>query len=387
MPFKHSRTKIERGLYKSGQVYWACATPRGSRTARWRRIGPVGVQEARRARDLFVYETRSNPTTLSIKRVTVKQLADEWFARLDELEAAGELRPRTVNSYKDGIRLHVLPKWASRDARSIDADDLVGWHEQQRHLGATAWSIRARWMGLRGLLGHAARVGYITANPCETLTRRERPKPGRSRTRYLSETDIQQLLDHSNGDELAINATLVFSGLRVSELLGLTWADIDFKTNVMRVRSQMSRQGHRAPLKTEAAARDVIMMSQLANLLRARRLASTFSADDDLVIGNGIGRTLGYTRLRKAFAAAATKASVDGATPHTCRHTFASILIDGGASVEFVAQQLGHASTKTTWDIYVHLFRARDQAETARHELDAAFGHMLSCIGREAADE
>ena len=104
-------------------------------------------------------------------------------------------------------------------------------------------------------------------------------------------------------------------------------------------------------------------------------------------ITNGVGRTLGYTRLRKAFAGAATRARVTSVTPHTCRHTFASILIHQRSSVEFVSDQLGHASTKTTWDIYVHLFRARDQAADAKRELDAAFGHMLRTFGEEPSDE
>ena len=386
MPFKHERIKIERGLYRRGSVSWACATPRGQRNASWKRIGPVGIQEARRARDLFIYEVRSSTKPGSAKRITVRELSVRWFARLDELEAAGELRPRTVTSYKDGIRLHVIPRWGSRDVRSLNADDLVLWHEAQRTTDATSWSIRARWMALRGLLAHATRAGYIASNPCDALTRRERPKPGRARTRYLSENDIECLLGNSQQDALVINATLIFSGLRVSELLGLTWADIDFAHSLIHVRRQMSRRGERVSLKTDAGEREVILMNQLANLLRARKLAARFSAEQDLVIGNGVGRTLGYTRLRKTFSAAAGKAGLEDVTPHTCRHTFASILIDQGASVEFVSQQLGHASTKTTWDIYVHLFRAREQADAARRELDTAFGHMLRVIGEDTPD-
>jgi integrase len=179
---------------------------------------------------------------------------------------------------------------------------------------------------------------------------------------------------------------LVFSGARVSELLGLSWSEIDFKQHVLRIRYQMSRKGKRSPVKTEAGKRDVILMDELGRLLRARKVAARFSRDEDLVIGNGVGRTLGSSRLRKAFAKAANDAKIAGATPHTCRHTFASILIDRGASVEFVSDQLGHASTKTTWDIYVHLFRAREQAADAKRELDAAFGHMLRTVGEEPFD-
>jgi len=145
----------------------------------------------------------------------------------------------------------------------------------------------------------------------------------------------------------------------------------------IHVRFQMSRRGERVPLKTEAGRRDVILMDGVAHRLRKHRLATRFSTDRDLVIVNGVGRTLGYSRFRKAFAGAKDVAGLDDVTPHTCRHTFASILIDQGCDVEFVSQQLGHASTKTTWDLYVHLFRAREHADAARRDLDAAFGRML----------
>ena len=101
-------------------------------------------------------------------------------------------------------------------------------------------------------------------------------------------------------------------------------------------------------------------MDELAHRLRKHRLAARFSADADLIVGNGVGKTLGYTRLRTTLQPRLVRRRSDDVTLHTCRHTFASILIDQGADVEFVSDQLGHSSTKTTWDIYVHLFRARD---------------------------
>jgi integrase len=376
------RVRVERGLYRVDTTYWACATPSGQRTARWLKLGPVGVQEARRLRDEFAYKLKSGQLSPSARRVSVRDAAELWFSHLDELVAAGELRPRTVASYKDGVRLHLLPRFGSRPVSSIGPEDLVLWHETQRRAGAATWSIRARWMGVRGLLGHAARTGLIVTNPCDVLVRRERPKPGRPKDRFLAPNEIHALVAKAQGIASLVVPLLLFSGVRAAELLGLTWNDIDFEQRVIQVRCQMSRQGKRTLLKTDAGRRNVILMNELADRLRKRRLAARFSDDHDLIVGNGIGKTLGYTRLRKAFAAAAFEANVDGVTLHTCRHTFASILIDQGADVEFVSDQLGHASTKTTWDIYVHLFRAREHAEAARRDLDAAFGPML-----RAADE
>ncbi len=115
-----------------------------------------------------------------------------------------------------------------------------------------------------------------------------------------------------------------------------------------------------------------MLMEELAQRLRKRRLASHFSQDHDLVLVNGIGKTLGYARLLRAFSDATEAAELRGVTPHTCRHTFASILIDQGATIEFVSDQLGHATNKTTWDIHVHLLRRRERADTARRELNSS---------------
>ncbi|HET9105362.1 MAG TPA: tyrosine-type recombinase/integrase [Solirubrobacteraceae bacterium] len=381
MARKHKRVAVERGLYRAGDVWWACATPKGQRNARWLRVGDVGIQEARRARDEFAYKLNAGHTPARARRLTVDEVQDDWFAHLDELQVAGELRPRTVASYKDGVRLHFMPTFASRQLASITPDDFVDWHDNQRRSGAAAWSIRARWMGIRGLFGYAARTGLILANPCDLLVRRERPKPGRAKQRYLTTDEMRNLLQRASGQGSTVIPLLLFSGLRASEVLGLTWSEIDFADQVIRVRHQMSRTGERVPVKTDAGRRDVILMDELAQVLRKRRLAARFSQPEDLVLGNGVGNTLGYTRLLRAFSEAADAAELRGVTPHTCRHTFASILIDQGATVEFVSDQLGHATTKTTWDIYVHLFRRREHAETARQELNAAFGPMLRSVG------
>lgn len=380
---KPRRVRVERGLYRIGGSWWACVTPKGQREARWRKLGDVGRLEARRLRDEFAYAVHSGTAPSQPRRMAVRDAITAWFEQLDELERSDQLRARTVASYKDGVRLHFAPEFASRQISSITPDDLVAWHERQRRSGAAAWSVRARWMGIRGLFGYAARTGIIAANPCDLLTRRERPKPGKAKDRYLTEAEMQLLIEKATGDGAMIVALLLFSGLRASEALGLVWGEIDFAQSVIRLRHQMSRQGERIAVKTHAGRRDVILIDQLAKILRKRRLAAPFSRDADLVLGNGIGNTLGYTRFLRAFSAAVDASQLSGVTPHTCRHTFASILIDQGASVEFVADQLGHATTKTTWDIYVHLFRRREHADSARRHLDAAFGPMLRAVNQQ----
>jgi hypothetical protein len=125
MARKEARRRIERGLYRCGDVYWACATPPGQRRAQWLKLGAVGIMEARRRREEFAYKLASGGLPAARKRMTVLEAADDWFRDLDGLVAAGQLRPRTVRSYKDGVRLHVLPTLASRQIGSIGPEDLL----------------------------------------------------------------------------------------------------------------------------------------------------------------------------------------------------------------------------------------------------------------------
>jgi integrase len=221
MARKAKRVAVERGLYRAGAVWWACATPKGQRTARWLRLGDVGIQEARRLRDEFAYKLNCGHTSARARRLTVRELQAAWFDHLDELEANAELRPRTVASYKDGVRLHFTPALGSRQLASITPDDLVDWHERQRRSGAATWSVRARWMGIRGLFGYAARTGLIASNPCDLLVRRERPKPGKAKQRYLTAEEMSALLKRASGEASIVVPLLLFSGLRASEALGL----------------------------------------------------------------------------------------------------------------------------------------------------------------------
>ena len=79
----------------------------------------------------------------------------------------------------------------------------------------------------------------------------------------------------------------------------------------------------------------------------------------------------------RGLARTIERAQLPGVTFHALRHTFASILIAQGRDPAFVADQLGHVDPAFTWRTYVHLFRAAQQAATAREQLDTDFGHLI----------
>jgi integrase len=366
------RVRIERGLYRTGDVFEACATPVGGRKAIWTTLGPVGLRAARAGRDEWAARVRAGGVTLG-GHATVQEVADAWINHLEHLVGIGEIRPRTLESYRTGVDLH-LGRLKRRQVRSITPDDLVAWHRDQRALEASEWSIRARWIAIRGVFAHAARHRLIVASPADQMLARERPKRGQSRQRFLAKQEMALLLEAQGRVVIALG---LFTGMRASELLGLIWADIDFKRGEVHARYQMGRNGKRVILKTKAARRDIVLMPALARLLRLHRMSQPFSGEKDLVLQGDPGRTLGYWALRDSFEQACKDAGVEDATPHALRHTFASILIDQGRPVDYVSRQLGHKDTSTTWNTYVHLFEARRHADEAREALEAEYGDLL----------
>jgi integrase len=377
MPRKQQPVRVERGLYRAGKTYLVCASPPGSRMKRWKTLGEVGLMQARSERDAWAVEVRSGGVAATSARETVKEVALAWLVYVERLVAIGELRQRTLESYRTGVMLHLLPRFGHRRIRSITTEDLVEWHRRQRAAGASVWSIRARWMAVRGVFGYAARHGIVAASPADKLLPRERPGAGEARQRFLSRAEMDSLLEHA-GDARAVIAIALFTGMRVMEVLALTWGDIDFSGGVIRVRFQLSRQGKRVPLKTRAAKRDIVLMDALGKLLRRRRISQRFSTDSDFIFqSTALRRPMTYKSLLKLFHSARDGADLGGVTFHALRHTFASILIAQGHDVQFVSRQLGHTKTSTTWDTYVHLFEAQRHAHDARTQLDADYGGLL----------
>lgn len=402
MPRKHTRQRIagdqNHNLYRVGDEIHVGITPPGERQARWKNLGRVGLMEARTRRDEWAVEVRNaGPApTAATTRLTFHEVSDLWLEEQRRLVAIDELQPRTYEAYECATRLHLVPQLGTRRVRTITSDHLVQWYADQRMTGAAPWSIKGRWTALRGILGYAARKQLVESNVADALTRRERPKTGESRKRILTDAEMQLLLKRTSPRHVPLVVVLLFAGLRLSEALGLVWRDVDFEAGVIRVRFQIDRQLQRKCLKTDAGARDVVMMDAVGKMLRRAKLAAPFSQDTDFVFATSTRTALSQRNATRRFlkgtgataqrqAAKAGKpyepCGLEDVTFHALRHTFASILIAQGRDVLFVSDQLGHEDPGFTLRTYAHLFRAAKQQREARDQLDAEYGAMLRSVG------
>jgi integrase len=119
-------------------------------------------------------------------------------------------------------------------------------------------------------------------------------------------------------------------------------------------------------------------MPALAALLQQHRNQSQFCSADDYVFTTRVGTPVHWINLSaRALKPALKKAGIQSIRWHDLRHTFASLLIAGGANVIFVARQLGHSSSQITLGVLAHLFDGDEQAQRTREMLQQMLGSAV----------
>jgi integrase len=156
-------------------------------------------------------------------------------------------------------------------------------------------------------------------------------------------------------------------GLRVSELMGLQWGDIDWSNLVVRIRrSSVEGRVYESP-KTEESRKPVPLDPDLAQVLSQFRQGSSYGADSDFVFAGDRGgpRCQGIL-LTDHIKPAAARAGIGKIGWHTLRHTFATLLHDSKAPLAVQKELLRHADIQTTMNIYTQAVGERKRQAASR---------------------
>ena len=256
--------------------------------------------------------------------------------------------------------------------------------------GLSPWTIKRILGALSCVFTFALRLGYITTHPFHRLERDERPHPQRSDQRVLTRSELTRLFAACPRRYRPLLATGAYTGMRLSEVLALSWDDVDFAAGLIQVRHQLARgrrgvPPHRIPPKTRASLREIPLLPQLAAVLRAHKRSSRFTASSDYVFTTSHGTPFLHHNVSKRVlrrAAVDAGLDIDGRRVrfHDLRHTFAShLIIDIRLDVVQVSRILGHARTSMTLDTYTHLFEEARHGADVRAELaKSQFANLLN---------
>lgn len=297
-------------------------------------------------------------------RITVEDYAETiWLPRVT---AAGA-KARTLVAYRTVLRLHILPTLGKVAVRQVDRRQ-AGHLLEQLLAHKARRTVRVVLAVLRALLSSAVANGILLANPCSGLGRELRlglvaaPEP----TKALDAEQVEVLLaairsaPSSYDRRLApLFLVLARTGVRIGEALGLQWDDVDLVGRQLLIRRQLGRGQVTTPKsgreRTVSASWEVVaVLRKHQTDTKAETLKRGWAGGVPAwVFVSTEGTPLDETKVRKAMKRALRRAGLPGYfSPHSLRHSFASLLLSRGESPQFVQEQLGHQSLELTTRTY-----------------------------------
>jgi integrase len=355
-----------------------------------RRIRYVAFKGTKRAAEIELARLVSQNAAgegVDPSKSTVAEFSERW----ERDWATANVGPKTLERYRDLLRLYVKPNIGAvriQKLRAVHLNEL--YSALLRSGGKNGQPLSARSVGhvhrvLHRALGHAATWGVVSQNVASLVT--PPPVPD-NETEILTEDQIGTILRHLEGRTLrSIVSFLLGTGARRGEALALRWGDVNFQKNVVRIeRSLEQTKGSlriKSP-KTKNGRRNVTISPWLVAELRAHRarqderrlsLGAGRAPDEAPVFAKWNGEVRSPSRLSQDFAAAMDALKID-CTLHGLRHTHVSQLIAAGLDVLTISRRIGHASPAITLNVYSHMFSNTDTR--AAEIMEATFTKVRS---------
>jgi integrase len=361
-------------------------TSRGVKKERWVAdyVDQTGARRLRtfpskKAADAWLitarHEIRTGTHTAASASDTVTTCFERW---IEHSEAEG-LEFGTVRQRRQHLRLHVAPLVGREKLSELTAPRIHEFLDQLRDAGRSVAMRRKVLTNLKTAIGHAQSQGRVAQNVARGVRlkasdQRTSGGPLREGVDYPSRAELRRLIDAAPDKVRAFVITAIFTGIRISELRGLPWRDVDLDAGVLHIRQRADAWGRLGPPKSKAGSRDIPLVPMAVNALRQWRLACP-AGDLGLVFPNRHGRVQTIQNLRERVLLPLQRSC--GITAqygfHALRHAAASLFIAYlGWTPKRVQTVMGHASITMTYDRYGHLFADTESDRKAMERLEAA---------------
>jgi integrase len=374
--------KVRKRTWKTGEVvktawvadYLDQAGKRRLKTFATRKAADAWLVTAR-------HEISQGIHTPASASITIGEASDLWFA-----QAEGDgLERGTLNQYRSHLELHIKPLIGAVRLAEFSPAMVQAFRNDLVAGGRSRAMVRKVLVSLGTLLANAMTAGKVGRNVVRDQSRetRRQNRLDKRHTKRLevgvdvpTKDEIRAILAHAQGRWRPLVVTVIFTGLRASELRGLRWSDIDLDRAELTVRQRADHWGTLGSPKSDAGKRTVPLAPIVVNALREWRLACPTNAAD-LVFPSSKGRpqTLGtilcYGLGPLQHAAGITDTNKPKYGMHAFRHAAASLFIEQGFSPKRIQALLGHSSIQMTFDTYGHLFPAPEDDQAAMRQLQA----------------
>ncbi len=296
--------------------------------------------------------------------LTLNQDLDRWL----ELAARPKLRNKSFSDYQCLLARSIRPALGECRLLSLAPLDIQGVFHEMHASGLSARMTHYTHSVLHAALEQAVCWRLIQRNPARGVAL---PKLARREIHVLNPDQARRFLDHALRTKYGVLFALALTtGMRPSEYLALRWSDIDWeKKTVTVVRTLVKGSGWSfSPTKRPSSRRQVKLENWVARQLRQLHALDTARPDSDAarqIFKTRCGRPMNSDYLAREFKRLLSEAGLPRMRLYDLRHSAATLALAAGVRAKVVSEQLGHASSSFTLDVYAHVL-PHMQADAAK---------------------
>lgn len=294
----------------------------------------------------------------------------DWWARW----AAGRIvEAETARGDESSWRNHLQPELGRLALRDLTRAGVQAWMRRRLDAGVGRQVLRRAFNLLRTMLRDAVHEGLIESNPCAGLSS---PAPPPRQPVWFTPGEVEAIVEALPEGHAVMARLMIWSGLRWGEAAAVRGTDVDWLRRRVRVERVLAQSGREKEYpKTSTSRREVPVPADVLDAMSAL-LEGRGAGDLVFVTSGGAvrgGRPLSASNWRKVWDVALERAGIEHRSPHVCRHTCASWLVQAGVPLYDVRRQLGHSSMAVT-ERYAHLAPDVHDAVTGAWERIATNG-------------
>lgn len=344
---------------------------RGSKYSFVLDIGPHPETGERRQRWFSGYKTKKEAQTELAKKITeinegtfvepskttLKKYLCEWL----EIKKMS-VQNSTYDVYKSCINAYIAPTIGMVPLSKLTVMHIQKCYKKMSDMNSAKNTTLLVHRILKTALNLAVKQGILYRNPATTA---EIPKAEKSSIQTWTEDEVKTFLLHSQNSRYHIGFILaITTGMRLGEVLGLRWQDVDFKNHTVTINQTVGHDDKiKTSAKTNSSKRTIPIPLETIEELKKRRLqvnkdklrqGSAYN-DFDLIICENSGGSTRRNTFRRNFLKIIRNAEIKTIKFHDLRHTHATLLLKQGVHPKIVSERLGHSDISLTLRVYSHV--------------------------------
>lgn len=292
--------------------------------------------------------------------MTTNELMTAWLDRCER----ERVKPRTYSRYKGLIIQHILPELGDTQIDDLGRRQISEFliaHQADGNLRGEALSATSTNLMLTVLnaaFTYACDMDLLPANPCDRIRRVPGPPSRVDAFTREEQRRLEEAIAVSEDRRLFGIRLCLYTGLRIGELLGLEWQDVDIEKGILHIQKTVYREKNAEGEwqlfvdrpKTAASERMVPLPGYLAEDLRIYRRG----ARSEFVIENKKAERMSIRSYQYLFERLTEKAGVRKLNFHALRHTFATRALECGMDIKTLSELMGHKNATITLNRYAH---------------------------------